>query len=227
MKDIYFYENTDVLINKLNIRDCKELEVAEADISYIKLLDIDRSTIHGKFDLLHLKSIHKYIFEDIYEWAGEFRCLNIEKSEDILYGLSVQYSDHNLIENEVNKVLNHIKSVEWSNLTRDKLVQQFSISTAKLWRIHPFREGNTRTVITFMTQLAESNKFNLDRELLRKHSEFLRKALVLASIDDYSEYKYLIKIIDNALEDHRFILEKKESNVEKTFIKRILVGEKE
>lgn len=206
MKDVYFYKNTDVLKNKLNIKNREELEAAEADISYIKLLDIDRATIHGKFDLLHLKSIHKYIFEDIYSWAGEIRFINIEKSEDILYGLSVQYSDYNLIENEVNKLLDHIRSIEWSNLSRDKLVQQFSINTAKLWRIHPFREGNTRTVITFMTQLAEINNFNLDRELLRNHSEFLRKALVLASIDDYSEYKYLIKIIDNALEDRRFIL---------------------
>lgn len=203
MKDIYFYEDTNILKNKLNIRNSKDLESAEADISYVKLLDIDRVTIHGNFDFSHLKSIHKYIFEDIYEWAGEFRCLNIEKSEEILYGLSVQYSDYNLIEKEVNTLLNHIKSIDWLSLNRSELVEQFSINTARLWRIHPFREGNTRTIITFMTQLAEINKFNLDKELLRKHSEFVRRALVLASIDEYSEYTYLIKIINNALEDCR------------------------
>lgn len=199
MKDRYFYKDTDVLKNKLNIKNNENLEIAEADITYIKLLDIDRVTIHGNFDFLHLKSIHKYIFEDIYEWAGEIRYLNIEKAEDVLDGLSVQYSDYSLIEKEMNKILNYIKNIDWLSLNRNELVEMFSINTAKLWRIHPFREGNTRTIITFMTQFAEMNGFYIDRDLLRKHSAFVRKSLVLASIDEYSENEHLIKIMNYAL----------------------------
>lgn len=203
MKDIYFYEGTDVLKNNLNIRNNDDLEIAEADITYIKLLDIDRETIDRNFDFLHIKSIHKYIFEDIYEWAGKIRCANIEKAEDVLYGLSVQYCDYSLIENEVKKLLSCIKALDWQSFNRAELVEHFSKNTAKLWRIHPFREGNTRTTITFMTQFAERNGFNIDRELLKKHSSFVRKALVLSSIDEYSEYEHLMTIMNDALVDNR------------------------
>lgn len=203
MKDIYLYDGIDVLRNKLNIKNSEELECAEADITYIKLLDVDRVTINGNFDIWHLKSIHKYIFEDIYDWAGEIRGLNIEKSEDVLYNLSVQYCDYSLIEKETKRLLKHIKNIDWQRLSRDELVECFSKSTAELWRIHPFREGNTRTVITFMTQFAELNGFNINRELLRKYSSFVRKSLVLASIDEYSQYEHLIKIMNDAMDNNK------------------------
>lgn len=200
MKDIYLYDDINVLRNKLNIRNSGDLERAEADITYIKLLDIDKIAIKGQLDLPHIQLVHKYIFGDIYEWAGEIRILNIEKAESVLSGLSVEYSDYSLIENDVNRVLNYMNNLDWLSLERSDLVDIFVKNTASLWRIHPFREGNTRSIITFMIQFAQRNGFKINKELLIKHSSYVRKALVLASIDEYSEIKYLKKIIDEALD---------------------------
>lgn len=199
MRDIYLYEDVNVMKNKLNIRDNKKLEQAEADITYIKLLDVDRATINGKFDLLHLKAINKYIFSDIYEWAGEIRKENIEKPEEILNGLSVDYTDYSLIRKETKNALYALHQVKWNDLDSDELINTFAKQTARIWKIHPFRDGNTRTIMTFMTQYAQKNNINFDRELIAENSKFLRKALVMASIGEYSEYQYLINILKKVI----------------------------
>lgn len=153
MKDIYLYEDVNVMKNKFNIKDSKKLEQAEADVTYIKLLDVDRVTADGKFDMLHLKAINKYIFSDIYEWAGEVRKENIEKPEEILNGLSFDYTDYSLIRKETKNALYALHQIKWSELEFDDLIETFAKQTARLWKIHPFRDGNTRTIMTFMTNM--------------------------------------------------------------------------
>lgn len=86
MKDIYLYEEVPVLKNLLNIKDENLLGIAESDITYIKLLDLDNYFIDDPFDYRRLRKIHKIIFEDIYEWAGEERVINIVKGEKVLGG---------------------------------------------------------------------------------------------------------------------------------------------
>lgn len=199
MRDIYLYDDVNVMKNKFNIKDSKKLEQAEADITYVKLLDVDRFTIDGKFDLLHLKAINKYIFSDIYEWAGELRKENIEKPEEILNGLSVEYTDYSLIRKETKNALYQLRQIKWNDFDFDELINTFAKQTAKIWKIHPFRDGNTRTIMTFMTQYAQKNNINFDRELIAENSKFLRKALVMASIGEYSEYKYLINILKKVI----------------------------
>ena len=93
VRDKYLYPNTDVLINKFNIKDSKKLDKVEytyvsLNITYI----IDNPIkINSVFDIC---IIHKILFKDIYEWAGTFRNLNIYKEEPILTGLSVKYSEY-------------------------------------------------------------------------------------------------------------------------------------
>lgn len=199
MRDIYLYDDIDVMNNKLNIKNKEELEKAEADITYIKLLDIDRATANGVFNLKHLKAIHKYMFEDIYEWAGEIRTVNIEKSEKLLNGMSVEYCDYSLIERECKNTLHSLKTIEWGKLSYDDKIEYFAKYTGRLWQIHPFREGNTRAIITFMTQFAASVGIDFDRELLRNKAQYVRDALVMTSIGEYSEYIYLINILKEVI----------------------------
>lgn len=75
----YCYPHSDVLINKLGIKDRDELVIAEREITSLKIAVAKAEPIHGNFDFEHLKRIHKFIFEDIYFWAGEFRHVNIAK----------------------------------------------------------------------------------------------------------------------------------------------------
>ena len=93
MQDIYLYEDCDVLKNLLDIRDNKLLDEAEADYVTYRLKEIAIKPLHGTYNYAHLLQMHRYIFQDIFEWAGQQRKLNIYKEEPILGGLSVTYSD--------------------------------------------------------------------------------------------------------------------------------------
>ena len=115
MRDPYLYEDVDVLKNKLGIKDAEKLEDAEAAITLSNLLDVEEFGV-GEFNIKKLKDIHKHIFGDIYEWAGEFRKVNIEKSEKVLYGLSVQYSPYESIEKDAKNAIDKFNRIEWKEL---------------------------------------------------------------------------------------------------------------
>ncbi|NYB75335.1 Fic family protein [Sedimentibacter hydroxybenzoicus DSM 7310] len=81
---IYCYPNSGALINKLNIRDCDILSEAERKLTMLRISDLIDNPIKGEFDLKHLQTIHKYIFQDIYDWAGEIRTVDIAKQNMFL-----------------------------------------------------------------------------------------------------------------------------------------------
>lgn len=78
---IYCYPGTDVLINKLDIHDPDILHDAERDLTARRLLQLEQEPIKGKFDYNHLKRIHKFLFQDLYLWAGKERTVDIAKSD--------------------------------------------------------------------------------------------------------------------------------------------------
>lgn len=199
MKDYYLYDDVPVLRNLLNIKDEKLLEEAESNITYVKLLDIDDKICGDVFDYQRIKDIHAYIFGDLYEWAGKERGINIVKGERVLGGDTVRYADTNSIETEMEAALKELNQVNWEVLDISETAELFSKLIAKIWQIHPFREGNTRTIITFATQFAEKHGFRMNKALLKDNSEYVRDALVKASDGMYSEYEYLIRIIQDAI----------------------------
>lgn len=198
-KDPYLYDDIDVLRNLLNIRDEKLLEEAESDITYIKLLDIDKLTYNSDFNVDYIKCLHRYIFEDIYEWAGKFRTIPIIKGERVLGGDTVRYSSPQNIENDLYDAINEMHNINWSVLTIDETAEKFTRHIAKIWKIHPFREGNTRTIITFATQFAAHNGFAMDKNLLRDCAGYVRDALVKASDGQYADFSYLQNIFKDAI----------------------------
>lgn len=199
MRDPYLYKDINVMKNKLNIKEQEKLESAEAAITLSKLLQITDFE-NGSFNIKKLKSINKHIFGDIYEWAGEFRKMNIEKSERVLNGLSVKYSDYKNVEKDAEKVIDKLNSVNnWSKLSLDQQAEKLSKLTAELWRVHCFREGNTRTTITFIELFAKSKGIEIDKTLLKNNSSYVRDSLVLYSIDEYSEGEYLTRIIKDSI----------------------------
>ncbi|HBF9262874.1 TPA: Fic family protein [Clostridioides difficile] len=106
-----------------------------------------------EFNFDYIKDIHKHIFGDIYDWAGETRKINIEKSEKVLNGMSVEYCDYTQVEKEVNKAIEELKNIEWKELDLDERSELFSKKISNLWKVHAFREGNTRTIMTFSVQI--------------------------------------------------------------------------
>lgn len=156
VRDKYLYPNTDVLINKFNIKDSKKLDKVEytyvsLNITYI----IDNPIkINSVFDIC---IIHKILFKDIYEWAGTFRNLNIYKEEPILTGLSVKYSEYKNINRDLNSLDKRFKSTKWNELSHEDTIDEVILIISKLWKIHCFREGNTRAVTTFVLLINETN----------------------------------------------------------------------
>ncbi len=76
---IYCYPDTDILINKLDIREPKKLQKFERKLTMLRLLELIDQPMRGNFDFIHLQAIHKYIFQDIYDWAGKIRTVDIAK----------------------------------------------------------------------------------------------------------------------------------------------------
>ena len=76
----YFYPNTNVLKNKKGIMDKDELKEVEAEVSFEKLVELYEKPIEGEFNKQHLCDIHRYLFDTIYDWAGEYRIVLMQKN---------------------------------------------------------------------------------------------------------------------------------------------------
>lgn len=217
--DPYIDSKTGILKNLYNISDKNLLCSIEAEITGANLKLIGKEPIKGDFNFKHLCTIHEAIFQDIYEWAGCQRTINIEKPEEALGGLSVQYTECDEIQREASIILSKMRDISWDKLTLDQKSVEFSQCMADLWKVHPFREGNTRTVVTFCCDFADSRGFGLNRQLFKDNSEFLRRALVAASakftdLGDLSKPEFLRRIVKDGMEQGEFERQKEQDKPE-------------
>lgn len=152
----YCYPGTNVLINKLDIKDRAKLEELENALIVFKIYELRKKGITGNFDLKHLKSIHEYLLSDLYEFAGKLRTENIAKD-------NFKFADARFLEQEIIKLLNKLKEEKYLEKKNKK---ELSISLAyylsELNVLHPFREGNGRVTREFIRQLALKNNYLLD-----------------------------------------------------------------
>lgn len=201
MYDPYLIPNTDVLQNKLDISDKELLEKAEADITYFKLLDIDAWFEDKPLNYETFLAVHKYIFGDLYEWAGAIRTIPIYKEEAVLGGVSLNYGDVESIQLQIETIIHELNQVEWSEISVEDMIPLFSDLIARLWLIHPFREGNTRTVMRFAGLFANAKGFPLNSKFLRDHASYVRKSLVLYCVEEAPEKEYFLNIMRDAIND--------------------------
>ena len=196
MRDPYLYEDSQVLKNKLNIRTQNELDDAEADYVVYRLKDLAMNPMPGAYNTEHFMKMHHLIFQDLYDWAGEPRVISIYKEEDVLGGMSVEYSDPFDITKDIHFILSDMRKKPWKQMERKQASEEFCDSLARLWKVHPFREGNTRTTITFCCQYADEIGLKINRELFEKNSRYVRTALVAYNAyfsdgSDFSKKVYL------------------------------------
>ena len=100
MVDPYCYEDTPVLRNTLDIRDEKTLDLIEAEQSRANMMLLYEQGFHD-FTPEGLRNIHRFLFGDIYQWAGEYRIINIAKREKLLAGRSVWYSNDDAVADDL------------------------------------------------------------------------------------------------------------------------------
>lgn len=80
--DDFFWPGTEVLANRLGMREPAQLDPAERALTYGRLVELGTtSAVPGRFDLAHLQAIHGYLFQDIYDWAGQVRTYTLTKGE--------------------------------------------------------------------------------------------------------------------------------------------------
>lgn len=103
VQSIYCYSDTDILKNKLGIKDYALLKEAETRLTQLRLYKLHREPIEGKFSVAHLLKIHKYIFQDIYYFAGKIR------EETIIKG-NTEFCKSQFIKENLKKTLNELKT---------------------------------------------------------------------------------------------------------------------
>lgn len=184
----YCYPNSEVLKNKLNITDRHELFEAEKELTAIRLRELQDSPINGKFDFKHLKAIHKYIFQDIYEWAGKERTVEIGKGNLFCTTSCIQGYAESVFNKYFSQCYNAKDNFE-------DYIRVFADNYGDLNALHPFREGNGRTQREFarMICLKCGYDFNLS---VATHSEMLEASKLSF---DKADSSGLIRIFSKAV----------------------------
>ena len=182
---IYCYPGTNLLKNKLDIHDSNKLFKVEKQIVLAKLYVLRQNNLIGNFDMQHFQSIHKFLFEDIYDFAGKFRRENISKN-------NFTFASWEYIEPELDKLLNNLKNENYlHNLDKANLASKLAYYLSELNVLHPYREGNGRTIREFIRQLSYVNGYNLD---LTKSTPEKIFAASIKSVIDISDLENILNL---------------------------------
>lgn len=152
----YVYPGTDVLINLPGIRDPEELKRFEELVTKERLAQLALQPIQGSFDLEHLKSIHHFIFQDVYPFAGQIRQETIAKD-------FFTFAPAGYIEPAAKELFQQLKQEgHLKGLPLEQFADRAAYYMAEINVLHPFREGNGRTQREFIRQLARNAGYELD-----------------------------------------------------------------
>lgn len=144
----YEYPGTHVLRNKFNIMDENGLSKVERMMSLSRSIELREQGVTGQFDAEHLKSIHRYLFQDVYEWAGQFRDTYLARGNHA-------FVQPELIANRLDTLNSYLKrNAYFHGANAKSLANGLAYVLVNLNNIHPFREGNGRTQRMFVSQLA-------------------------------------------------------------------------
>lgn len=150
------YEGTTCLINKLDIRDEVELASVEAALTLANIGLLEQEPLEGHFDFAHYRAIHKFLFGELYEWAGEIRTVNLSKK-------GTQFVPADEIEQVGNAIFNRLAEMNFfCNDGFDDFIRHITEFYCDTNRLHPFREGNGRTQRVFLAQLIRHAGYDID-----------------------------------------------------------------
>lgn len=195
-QSIYCYDESTVLKNRLNIRDKKTLESTERLISIYKLgrLELHQTPFPLTWDASHYLALHKYIFEDIYSFAGEIRSEAIYKTNKPYAEGATPFCYPSFIYQQLSYTLQNMKNSFLKVKTREELLIFIAHYYAELNIIHPFREGNGRTLREFLREFIEENtkkKNGLEDQIIEYKNwnqadrvELLKATIVSSKSDD-------------------------------------------
>lgn len=151
-----FLQPNGVLGNKLGITDGEKLSQIERELTKVRIPDAERATEGMPFNFERLQTIHKTLFQDIYDWAGKERVTN-------LYKQNVEFTPRHELDSHKEKLFSSLEQDHFlRGLPRETFADKAADLMSSLNRLHPFPEGNGRTQRMFMKQLAEQAGHTLD-----------------------------------------------------------------
>ena len=190
-----------------NLRDYYENQAEtkdnmEADFSAMRIAEIlaDNSFTFSPITLL---GYHKIIFSGIETFhypVGEFRKTNMTKNEPILNGATVSYTNYQMIKPTLDYDFAQEKAKDYSGKSRVDIAHEVMQFISSIWQVHPFREGNTRTMSVFAIKYLREFGFELDNEPFKNHARYFRDSLAIANArPDIKKDIYLRMFTENAV----------------------------
>ncbi len=152
----------------------------------------------------YLKCVHKFLFQDVYEFAGEFRKVDFSKHEKILNNDSVAYGDCNTLTKSLEYDISLEEEKNYKEMSIVEVINNITKFSSNIWQVHPFREGNTRTIVLFIEKYLISLGYKVNNTLFKDKSVYFRNALVRSNyFNNYLKIKedsnYLVKFYENLL----------------------------
>ena len=170
--EIYCYPDSNVLMNRMGIQNPEQLNKAEKQLTMLRILELLEHPVKGSFDLKHLQSIHRYIFQDIYQWAGKIRKVDIAKGN--------MFCNVMFIESQAAEIFGKLKKEKYlQGLDEDTFGRRLAYYFSEINALHPFREGNGRSQREFIRSLASRNGYVVN------FSKAGRDEILQASIDSF------------------------------------------
>ena len=159
------------------------------------------------FSPTELLSIHRRLFmgvDTMQVKVGKYRDYNITKSEWVLDGKTVFYVSADMITETLNYDFKEEKNFSYKGLSKRETVEHIVKFISDLWQIHPFGEGNTRTIAVFTIKYLRTFGFKIEDDMFVEHSWYFRNALVRANFNDFQKHiyatqNYLLKFFGNLL----------------------------
>ena len=183
----------------------QKYETEQADKVSMHIAEILSETTFT-FSPAMLFSIHKRIFSDVFpKFAGKIRDYNITKNEEVLLGKTVYYSSFQDIKDTLNYDFDREKNFSYNELNLKEKVEHIAEFISGIWQIHPFVEGNTRTIAVFTIKYLKTMGFdNVNNEFFEQNSKYFRDSLVRANYQDLKQgilytKEFLNKFFENML----------------------------
>ena len=184
--DITLEEVQQLIHAYYNEKSEQDVETEEADKVSVRIAILlsEKSFVFSPIQYL---SIHKKLFEGIYNHAGKIRDYNISKEEWVLNGDTVIYASAINLNETLEYDLEKEKNFDYKGLSIDDIIKHLSRFVADLWQIHVFSEGNTRTTAVFLIKYLNKLGFNVTNDTFEKYSWYFRNALVRANYNNIAK----------------------------------------
>ena len=156
MSDPSCLPDTDCLRNKLGVTDAAELRQIEFRVVSVRDVEAARNTIPGSYGLQHLQRFHHFLFRDVYDWAGKTRTVDISTPGAL-------FCHWRFIDDQVNAILSELANDGLLiGLRPEAFLESLAHYYGEINVLHPFREGNGRSLRAFLRQLAAAAGYQLD-----------------------------------------------------------------